>query len=250
MPPLLLLDINGLFVKRIHELVYNQMNHKYRYDFKTKNRYCVFVRPYTKEFFEYVFDHFEVGFWSSMKINNTMSIIDNFVTHGYMTKAQHEKIKLVLNQEDCTDLGEKTSDDIPIFYKDLHMFLKTHKGKPYKFKTVLVDDSEHKTKFNPPNTSIHVSKFDAFECEDKELYMLILYLQECIKNDMYDFISKCPFNTYEINYNTLETIQEEKKEDSVHDSASPPKRKENNIFNVIFQSLKALLRFNNGLGKS
>lgn len=148
---LLLLDINGLLIKRLHESEYKDNIH-IPYNFKTKNKYCVFVRPYVKEFFEFVFDHFEVGFWTSMNVKNTFSILDNLVRYGFITKEQHKSIKIVLTQNDCVSFGE-VKDNKPVFYKDLYTFWRYTKWTEYRTKTLLIDDSEMKSKFNPKFTT-------------------------------------------------------------------------------------------------
>lgn len=165
---LLVLDLNGLFIERKHS-----SSHKYDhgYQFRTSNGYYVFVRPYTKEFLKYAFSSFNVGIWSCMNYKNTNNIIKRI-----LTPKQQKHLQFIMTQEDCYNTGEFKQDGSPIFYKSLNKIWKNPELYKFYNHTLLIDDSENKTKYNPEYTSIHPISFNHNYKNDKELKELQTYL--------------------------------------------------------------------------
>lgn len=170
-PTLLVLDLNGLFIERKHISKVNHHHDTYKYQFKTPNGYYVFVRPYTKDFLRYVFEHFHVGVWTCMNDKNT-----NLIVNKLFTKEQQNALEFVMTQEDCYQTGEYKEDGSPIFYKNLTKIWKIPRFHKFYNHTLLIDDSENKTKYNPEFTSIHPTPFNHNYKNDKELKKLHKYL--------------------------------------------------------------------------
>jgi hypothetical protein len=170
-PTLLVLDLNGLFIERKHVSKVEHHRDTYKCNFKTPNGYYVFVRPYTKDFLRYVFDHFHVGVWSCMNDRNT-----NLIVNKLFTREQQNALEFVMTQEDCYQTGEFKKDGSPIFYKNLTKIWKIPRFHKFYNHTLLIDDSENKTKYNPEFTSVHPTPFNHNYKNDKELKKLHKYL--------------------------------------------------------------------------
>lgn len=170
---LLVLDLNGLLVERIHSSKYNyeQHSHHHGYRFKTPNGYVVFVRPYTKHFLRYVFDHFHVGVWSCMNSRNTKLIVNKL-----FTEEQQNALEFMMTQDDCYNTGEFKRDGSPVFYKNLTKIWKMPRYHKFYNHTLLIDNSENKVKYNPDFTAIHPTPFNHNYKNDKELKKLHTYL--------------------------------------------------------------------------
>lgn len=171
---LLVLDLNGLLVERIHSSKYNYEQHSHHhhgYRFKTPNGYVVFVRPYTKHFLRYVFDHFHVGVWSCMNSRNTKVIVNKL-----FTEEQQNALEFMMTQDDCYNAGEFKRDGSPVLYKSLIKIWKMPRYHKFYNHTLLIDNSENKAKYNPDFTAIHPTPFNHNYKNDKELKKLHMYL--------------------------------------------------------------------------
>lgn len=189
---LLVLDLNRLLVERKHSSKYKG---DHGYQFITPNGYCVFVRPYTKEFLRYAFHSFNVGIWSCMNYRNTHTIVKRI-----LTKKQQNQLQFVMSQEDCYSTGEYKMDGSPTFYKSLNKLWKKPKLHRFYNRTLLIDDSENKIKYNPDYTSIHPTSFNHNYKNDKELKALQKYLSELHSNQsepffaVPSFVKRKPYN--------------------------------------------------------
>lgn len=130
---LLILDLNGTLVSRNR---------------KSKSMY---VRPYTQEFFDYIFENFNVMLWSSAQPHSV----------NYMSRIfGHRKDKLSVVW-DRTSLGLSTQDFNRkiVTIKDLNKVWKHFGGKYNATNTILLDDSRQKTVLQPYN-AIHPTEFE------------------------------------------------------------------------------------------
>lgn len=167
-PTLIVLDLNGLFIERQHV---SKIENKHNYNFKTPNGYYVFVRPYTKILLKYLFDHFHVGVWSSMNHRNTHFVVDKLFSN-----TQKSALEFIMTQEHCYQTGELKEDGSPMFYKNLINIWKKPQFHKFYNHTLLIDDSESKSKYNPQFTSIHPTPFNHNYKNDKELEKVHKYL--------------------------------------------------------------------------
>lgn len=173
---LVVFDVNGLFLERKHKSELRNTVMPRAHDFVTrKNLHAVYVRPHAEAFLKFAFEHFDVGFWSSMTRENTDDVLVRL-----LTVSQMDAVKIVLTQEDCTTYGEFVENTTkPIFYKVLDQLWTKAEMRPYRDRVLLVDDSPYKCRFNPPYTSIHPQSFKLLhlEPEDTELLRLRSYLR-------------------------------------------------------------------------
>ena len=217
-PTLLVLDLNGLFIERKHVSKVEHHRDTYKYHFKTPNGYYVFVRPYTKDFLRYVFDHFHVGVWSCMNDRNT-----NLIVNKLFTGEQQNALEFVMTQEDCYQTGEFKKDGSPIFYKNLTKIWKIPRFHKFYNHTLLIDDSENKTKYNPKFTSVHPTPFNHNYKNDKELKKLHKYL---LNVDAYETV---PFYVNIQPYNNETKVKKVRfseiyDDDDYNSSSSTPKK--------------------------
>ena len=172
---LIVFDVNGLFIERVHKSEFRKTIMPRSHDFVTNKNLYVFVRPHTQVFLEFAFEHFDVGFWSSMTRANTYDILVRM-----LSRDQIDAVKIVLTQEDCSMLGDYVENTKkPIFYKVLDRLWTKAEMRPYREHVLLIDDSVYKCRFNPPHTAIHPPTFKLLhlEPEDTELLRLRGYLE-------------------------------------------------------------------------
>ena len=146
MRPLLIFDLNGIFVSRER----GGTSHK-KPDFVLGN--CkYYIRPGTKKFLGWVHYRFDVAVWSSTMPHNTIQIVRHVWGERMM-----EELKFIFTQNQCTHdgmIGKK-----PRFLKDLGYVWEMFPWSD-EFNTLLIDDSEYKVVNNPEHTSIHPEPFD------------------------------------------------------------------------------------------
>lgn len=99
--PLIVLDPNNLFVDRVYRTQGCFLTNEFQ--FMTPNGYYVFVRPHTREFLRFLFRHFDVAIWSSMKRHNVLYILERI-----FSREQRDQLRFVY-----TDL-RKPATFIPI----------------------------------------------------------------------------------------------------------------------------------------
>ena len=176
---LLIFDLNGVLIDSKHQSEYKRVFHPKRHDFSTDKNLYVFVRPHARAFLEFAFEHFDVGFWSSMTMENTYDILVRL-----LTVPQVNAVKIVLTQEDCSMLGEYVENTKkPLFYKVLDRLWTKAEMRPYRDHVLLIDDSPHKLTFNPLHTAIHPTTYTVLHLEpdDTELLRLQSYLQSYLE---------------------------------------------------------------------
>lgn len=168
---LVILDLNGVLVERVH--MSKQKFLKTEYTFLTPNGYYVFVRPYTKRLLTFLFKHFDVAVWSSMNKQNTM-----FVVERVFNKKQRESLRFVYTQSQC-DIHE--SMEKLYYYKRISKITKNFNY--HEDHILLVDDSPNKAVFNPSYTAIHPKTYvHTRRRSDRALFKLQLVL-EAFMND-------------------------------------------------------------------
>lgn len=216
---LLIFDVNGLFLEQKHLSELRKTTMPRAHDFVTRKNLCVYIRPHTKEFLEFVFEHFDVGFWSSMTKDNTYDILTKL-----LTSKQVKATKIVLTQDDCHMLGEYVENTKkPIFYKVLDWLWTKEEIRlatnSYRNNVLLIDDSPHKAKFNPPHTAIHPTTYTLLhlEPEDTELLRLRSYLEGSLTaSSLRSYVRDNPYDeTFSINQKSECSIDNEKRQSCV-----------------------------------
>ena len=145
MRPLLIFDLNGIFVSRDK----NHSSPKIPSFMIGKSSY--YVRPGTRKFIKWIHDNFDVAVWSSTMSHNTIKIVKR------IWGARMKDLKFIFTQDQCTYdgmMGEK-----PIFLKEIdYLWIMFPWCDPTN--TLLIDDSEYKVVNNPEYTSIHPEAYD------------------------------------------------------------------------------------------
>lgn len=135
--------------------------------------YKVVRRPYLTEFLENCSKHFRIAIWSSASDEYVDKIIG-------LIKPDSLNLEFVWGRSRAT--YKPTNDLNEIGYSDLdhfHYIKRLRKIKPLGFKlekTLIVDDTPHKSKENYGN-AIYIKEFNG-ELEDIELQILEEYLHE------------------------------------------------------------------------
>ncbi|KAI8644335.1 HAD-like domain-containing protein [Parasitella parasitica] len=173
---LLILDLNGTLVSRV------------------RNNKSMYVRPYSQQFIDYVFDNFNVMLWSSAQPHSVNNMSRLFGKH-------REKLSLIW---DRTSFGLSAADYNRkiLTIKDLDKVWEHFKGQYNATNTILLDDSPKKAQLHPYNC-IHPSEFEhgapAFVSSgESELlhvldYLKVLQLQSNVSN----YMRKHPYHTLE-----------------------------------------------------
>lgn len=136
---LLVLDLNGIFTHRTYDK-------RKEIDDVTATRlgnFMVWSRPHTHEFFTFIFEHFEVGIWSSVTRQN-IEPLAKLVFGKFFND-----LLFIADQEFCQAIP---SDDHgaakPIFLKNLDDLWVSF-PQFNRFNTLIVDDSDEKMVNNP-----------------------------------------------------------------------------------------------------
>lgn len=174
---LLILDLNGTLVSR------------------TKKNKSMYVRPYSKEFFDYIFDNFTVMLWSSAQ-NHSVK---------FMSKIFGDKTNKLTLTWDRNSLGLSARDfnRKVVTIKDLNkVWHHFGEGKYDATNTILLDDSPLKTALQPYN-AIHPTEFEHFSSTflssgESELLHVIDYLKTLqFQSNISNYIKNNPFNSNE-----------------------------------------------------
>ena len=159
MRPLLVLDLNRCVVESSHKGIPGCTP-----DAKARTKY-VYLRPHLKEFLAFLFEHFDVGVWSSNIPENVLCIAK--IAFG----DYFERLRFVFTRDDC-DKGPNYSTK-----KDLRRVWDAfpHWGPENTF---LLDDESDKVKESQMGNYIPVYPFDPQQkAKDEGLPTLKKYLQ-------------------------------------------------------------------------
>jgi len=185
---LIVLDLNGLFIERKHK---SKCKNVYGHKFETHNGYYVFVRPYTKEFLQYVFSSFYIGIWSCMNKKNT-----HLVIRRLFTKSQQKQLLFVLSQDDCCKYDELNKNNTPLFYKHLNSLWEEYTLFHFFNFTLLIDNSKKINTYSSEYTTIHPTSFNSNYKNDKELKHLRRYLEDLSFYEVPIFVKNNPYHSY------------------------------------------------------
>jgi TFIIF-interacting CTD phosphatase-like protein len=171
---LLILDLNGTLVERVHSPKANQLLKSIPHTF-TIPKYKVYGRPHLAQFISYILKEFDVAVWTSALEKNANGMCTNIF------KDDLKQIKFVWNQAHCSEITAYPNFSC---VKDLRTVWTTF-PQYCEQKTIMIDDTCEKLKYNRKNGLI-IPTFSVLEnenhLEDSELLKLITYLTK-LKND-------------------------------------------------------------------
>lgn len=173
---LLILDLNGTLVSRVD---------------RNKSMY---LRPYGQEFFNYIFDNFNVMVWSSAQTHSVNNM-------SRMFGINKDKIS-VLWDRNSFNLSKYDFNRKSLTIKDLDKVWTHFKGEYDATNTILLDDSPKKAQLQPYNC-IHPSEFEHTSEEfrkhgDAELLNIIDYLKKLqFQSNVANYIKNHPFKEEE-----------------------------------------------------
>ncbi|KAI8991815.1 NLI interacting factor-like phosphatase-domain-containing protein [Mycotypha africana] len=178
---LLILDLNGTLVSR-----------------NRKNR-SMYVRPYSKQFFEYIFENFYVMLWSSAQPHSVRNMCRLFGANQEKIKVIWDRTKFGLTQKDY-NRKVATIKDLDKVWK---YFDEQHPEQHFdQTNTILLDDSPKKAQLQPYNC-VHPSEFEHtsptfISSGDSELLHIMNYLKLLqFQSNVSNFIREQPYNTLE-----------------------------------------------------
>ena len=189
---LLILDLNGTLLHRPR----NATRERYA-DMRKASKHPI-LRPYLREFMMYIFEHFQVMFWSSAKPHNVEAMIN-----AATTPEQRDKIIAVWDRSRFgLSADEYNAKSITI--KDLEFVFQDRKmgGKKERWNasnTILLDDSVVKAAYQPYN-HVCIPEFVPYSQEDgcgegdEALREIASYLEELrYQGHVARFIKQHPF---------------------------------------------------------
>lgn len=183
---LLILDLNGTLISR------------------NKKNKSMYVRPYSKEFFNYIFKNFTIMLWSSARPHSVK----------YMSRAFGKHVENISVIWDRSHFGLSKFDYNRkiVTIKDLDKVWKYFNGKYNATNTILLDDSFKKTVLQPFN-AIHPIEFihhsnDFILNGEAELLNVMDYLQKLqFQSNISNYIKNFPFKS-ELNHEKNTTLVE------------------------------------------
>jgi hypothetical protein len=172
---LLLLDINGLLCCKIPK---DQKPKKYaKSDILKLNSYKVIIRPYCREFLESCYSQFAVGFFTSTCEWNVKAILNKILTpEQYKTTALmwfRDRTRF----DPISSADEMRFETIKMLEDIFQNPMVNEKSLYSEQNTLLIDDSEIKTRFNNPANIIICKKFTGEE-NDQGLLDLLKIIPE------------------------------------------------------------------------
>ncbi|KAG2228755.1 NLI interacting factor-like phosphatase-domain-containing protein [Thamnidium elegans] len=186
---LLILDLNGTLVSR------------------NKKNKSMYVRPYSKEFFDYIFENFTVMLWSSAQTHSVKYMSRAFGSHAEKITVTWDRHHFGLSK---IDFNRKV-----VTIKNLDKVWKYFGGKYDATNTVLLDDSPEKTVMQPYN-AIHPAEFVHHNNEfilsgEAELLNVVDYLQKLqFQSNIANYIKQFPYKSnlkHEKNTTVVEYFQ-------------------------------------------
>ncbi|KAJ7971082.1 NLI interacting factor-like phosphatase [Quillaja saponaria] len=191
---LLVLDINGLLVDIVSPPPKGR-----KADLNIARR-AIFKRPHCMEFLKFCFDNFEVGVWSSRKMENLERVTD------YLMEDLKQKLLFSWDLSHCTATSFKTLENKykPLVFKELRRLWEKHdpnlpweKEDYSETNTLLLDDSPYKALLNPLHTAIFPYSYSFEDRSDNSLaaggdlreYLEGLVMAESVQ----EYVEKHPF---------------------------------------------------------
>ena len=140
----------------------------------------VFLRPCLKNFLDFCFTHFNVGFWtagSSLYCREVLKLL--------LTDDQYNKTSIILAKENACyinlknnkifycEMGMKVNKKLDILWNDVIL------GEIFKLENTLIVDDNPNILTNNPLNSINISPYSRKDLDDKVLCQLSNWLYVC-----------------------------------------------------------------------
>mmetsp|Transcript_40014 Transcript_40014/g.89727 ORF Transcript_40014/g.89727 Transcript_40014/m.89727 type:complete len:284 (-) Transcript_40014:107-958(-) len=180
-PRLVILDMNGLLIKR------NQNNKK-----------AAQMRPHLDEFLERLWSLEQRGakfaVWSSMMERNLWPLVEEVFGE------RSSDLAFVWDQSWCTESWRRDMVK-PLLSKELIKLAETEWGEYLPDRVLLIDDDEIKCRSNEECTAIHPTTFEGFEegweSDDLELLYLASYLENLCASgrSVQEFVCNTPYGS-------------------------------------------------------
>lgn len=151
---LLVLDVNNVLLRRVHESKLVESGFQKQAD-KTVGKMHIFLRPHARDFLKWCSEKYHIVVWSSAMRHNVQHMVELAFRDLDITPVA------VLDQTDCDETGEMdpSTPGKPLMLKNLTKVWAHEKVSKFgcfgPTNTLLVDDSPYKAAVNPDNTAIH-----------------------------------------------------------------------------------------------
>jgi len=142
---LVILDLNGFLVHRIHERdTYDLSDEFLKTADKHARPFFIWKRPHADEFLQFIFQHFSVAVWTSARKQNADQMLSVLLTPD-----QRRELLFEWNQAHCGKKKINTKKRF-LFTKPLAKVWATFSGFDAT-NTLIIDDSPEKMVDNPPS---------------------------------------------------------------------------------------------------
>lgn len=161
---LVLLDVNGLLLCKVKKGTVKRAVRYSSYE-------DVIIRNHAVEFIEKLMSKYDVGIFTSGHRSNTFNLIKLL-----MGTEKSKKLKFILSRE-YTKFDPESDDNISTvkILSDVYNNPVVNRNKIYnKYNTLLCDDSEIKTRFNPQENIVIVEKFTDYKRISEDDYLMTL----------------------------------------------------------------------------
>ncbi|CAF0830282.1 unnamed protein product [Adineta steineri] len=181
---LIILDLNGLLIHRVHETEYVKcqrlLTEQYVRTYLTGSERIghseVWFRPNVKIFLAWLMEHFHVAIWSSVLRHNLEPIVKYLLPDKY----KRDRLLFWWDQQNCHVENNPTATDpknAKSYFKRLTSVWNAASinnrwstNQPENTglcdHTLLIDDNVLKARDNPPYTAIHPRSWKRFEFDD------------------------------------------------------------------------------------
>jgi hypothetical protein len=154
-PPrlLVILDLNGLLCERVR-VVHggNITTSSIITPDVVAGQFQIYHRPHAASFIDFLFSRFDVGVWSSARIENIRPILNHLIAQE--EGKHHPHLIFVWGQAECQqEAPQPHTPKKPTFLKPLSKVYA--KFPQYIGRALLIDDSPIKARDNPEFTAIH-----------------------------------------------------------------------------------------------
>ncbi len=184
-------DINNVLAKQVHRTLLSA--DKLVGNHVEVGKKVLFLRPKLDEFLEFVFEHFEVGVWSSIAPWNLSRIVNQI-----FTMTQVRDLRMTWDGSYCLELPFRVApfEDKPLYLKPIEFIFEKYPDRNAS-NTLIVDDSEYKMLFNPNENCICPKPWSEDDVDDEELLTVLQPWLEglVMAEDLQKYVKQHPMST-------------------------------------------------------